>query len=218
MSLAFPLSRAVFWDLLPIREFVLEPSEPQELIRSRGGMVRAARIGQPLFVGRVLLDLLPLSLELQLQPLLGLVGRAGATFTVSDPRRPGPAADPTGATLGGATPTLTASATDTREAQIDGLPSGYVLTQGDALAFEYGAAPVRRGYHRVVQTVTADGSGSVAAVELDPPLRDGVGGPVSLTLVQPSLAVRMIPGSLDLGAKRGGVREGVAFGIEEVIA
>ncbi|HWJ88509.1 MAG TPA: hypothetical protein VNS12_10595 [Pelagibacterium sp.] len=146
--------------------------------------------------------------------MLEMLCHPGRKFYFSNPKREYPAADPSGATLGAATPTLHTIAANNRQLRITGLPNGYRLTVGDMLAFDYGpSGQKRRALHRVTETVSALSSGVTPTFEVFPHIRAGalVGDPVFLA--KPAILASVMPGSFNPGTADTVNTHGVAFDI-----
>lgn len=195
MALTYPLSLAQFMDLLPKVEATLDPGEAMLANRTAGGEIITSQHGARLWGGRLTvrghayvdLDSLVARAELLRQP--------GASFFVTQTVRSGPQADPDGAILGAATPTITTVASNNRDVTISGLPASYPLRRGDLLSFTYLSSPTRYALHRIMSNVNANGSGVAANVELSPPVRPGYSTPMAVTLVNPVCKALIVPGS-----------------------
>src|SRR5690606_25977213 len=106
--------------------------------------------------------------------LIEVLERPGNDFYVSNPRKPGPRSDPTGANLAGFSPSIAALPANNRQIQFKGLPANYVLSRGDMFSFDYGPEGAkRRALHRLVETVAADGDGDTVNIEVFPHIRSG---------------------------------------------
>jgi hypothetical protein len=130
------------------------------------------------------------------------------------PPRLYPIADPDGSVLGSATVTIFSINANNKQITLTGLPVGYTLSVGDFIQFPFGPGGVLNAYHRIVQTVVADGSGH-AEIELRPHVYSGTTTGVTVTLKKPAARVKIIPGSYDPGLVRGQRVEGKKFDVIE---
>jgi hypothetical protein len=142
--------------------------------------------------------------------LIGLMDQPGATFLCHDRRQIGPASDPTGSGLGSRTVTIHSVASNLRELRLTGLPSGYVLSAGDMLGFQYGSSPVRYALHRIVVGGTASSSGLTPMLELVPNLRPGAVAGMTVSLIRPARKARLLP-EPSYGSGRQALSRGASF-------
>lgn len=145
----------------------------------------------------------------EIEALIEAIVRSKGTFYIADPRKVGPAYDPTGSVLGASTPTISGASGNTSLA-ITGLPAGYVLTIGDYLSFDYGT-PARRAHHRILETMTASGGGFTNLFEVAPFLRQAPTVGTSVTLVRPSFKAMIVPGSVKVSAE--GMFTNISFSV-----
>lgn len=83
---------------------------------------------------------------------------------------------------------------------LGGLPAGYVVSEGDYIAFEYGPNDAR-ALHQALESVQANETGVTSLFRVEPELRpgfpDGGGSPATVAqLVQPYALMVVLPGSL----------------------
>ena len=200
-ALTFPLTLAQFFDLLPVEALTFEPSEAIEIDETVGGEVLKADLGAALWTGRLDLTAMTWDEALDLEPLINLLRRPGASFMVADPRRPGPRLDPGGVFLGSSAVKVAAIGASMREIAFKGLPSGYQLSRGDRFSFSYGSNPARHALHELVAPTFAPGA-ATGLVEVSPPLRQGVAVDADVQLIWPRCKA-----VLRGGAKAGTSRE-----------
>jgi len=134
----------------------------------------------------------------------------GATFLCNDPRQIGPASDPTGSILGSRTVTVHSVASNLRELRLTGLPSGYVLSAGDMLGFQYGSNPVRYALHRIAVDGTASSGGLTPFIEIVPNLRPGAVAGLMVSLIRPACKARLMP-EPNYGSGRQALSRGASF-------
>jgi hypothetical protein len=208
--LSYPLTYAQFLGALRIEEATFRLSHPQEHTRLGDGTVISASLGASLWTGTIRLAQANHPRHAQMEALLALMDQPGATFLCHDPRYVGPASDPSGATLGSRTVTIHSVASNMRELRLTGLPSGYVLSAGDMLAFQYGSNPVRYALHRIVVGGTASSSGLTPMLELVPNLRAGAAAGLTVSLIRPACKARLLPEPTS-GAGRQALSRGASF-------
>lgn len=208
--LSYPLSHAQFLGALRVEEVTFRLSHPQEHTRLGDGTVISASLGASLWTGTIRLAQASHPRHAQMEALIALLDQPGATFLCHDPRYLGPASDPTGAILGGRTVTIHSVASNMRELRLIGLPSGYVLSAGDMLGFQYGSNPVRHALHRIVVGGTASSGGLTPMLEVVPNLRPGVAAGLTVSLVRPACKARLLPDPT-YGSGRQALSRGASF-------
>ena len=80
------------------------------------------------------------------------------------------------------------------EIRLDNLDGGFELSPGDYVAFDYGAGP-SRALHRVLESITADGSGTTGWVQVFPHVRPGYSTGSSVILKKPAMLAVLKPSS-----------------------
>ena len=191
--LSYPLTHTQFLGALRVEEVTFRLSHPQEHTRLGDGTVISASLGASLWTGTIRLAQANHPRHAQMEALLALMDQPGATFLCHDPRYVGPASDPTGSVLGSRTVTIHTVASNMRELRITGLPSGYLLSPGDMLGFQYGSSPVRYALHRIVVGGTASSGGLTPLIEVIPNLRAGAVAGLTLSLIRPACKARLLP-------------------------
>lgn len=194
MALSFPLLLGEFFNPLGRVDTTMDLGSAVQSEVTQGGEVIQSAYGARLWTGKVTVRGNTYTNLDQVTARAKLLRQAGASFLVTHPWREGPQADPTGSILGASTPTIVSVAGNMRDVTINGLPAGYLLTNGDLLEFTYLSSPLRYALHEVVTPVTANGGGA-AVVEVMPPLRPGYSTPMSIRLVEPRCKAVMIPDS-----------------------
>lgn len=210
MALADPLPLNVFADRLPVETVKWRLRRSDELSGLGGGQILASELAPPLWAGEVSLGAVYHDAAAQLQALVETLDGSLRSFYLYAPQLPYPQADPTGALLGAATPTIHTLDANNKAMRLTGLPAGYELTHGDFLAFDYGTPP-RRAFHRIVEDATAGGTGITPLFEVRPHLRTGVATGLAVTLMKPAAKVFIMPDSFDPGEARGMVTTGMSF-------
>jgi hypothetical protein len=210
MVLTYPLGYGQFLGALRVEEVTFRLSHPQEHTRLGDGTVISASLGASLWTGTIRLAQADHQRHAQMEALLALMDQPGATFRCHDPRYIGPASDPAGVILGSRTVTIHTVASNMRELRITGLPSGYVLSSGDMLAFQYSSSPVRYALHRIVVGGIASGTGLSPLLEVVPNLRPGAVAPLPVSLVRPACKARLLPDP-GYGSGRQVISRGASF-------
>ena len=180
--------------------------------RTRGGAVIRSGIGAPLWTGTATLAPGYHADLAAVEALLAELTAPGRFVLAYDPRHNGPKADPGGAILGGASPTIHTLDGDNRRMRIGGLPSGYVLSVGDYLGFQYGS-PARYALHRVTSAATASG-GVTPLFSVAPNIRPGATTGAAVTLVRPVCKCLI---SAEYGAGRPLITSGAEIGLIQTL-
>lgn len=175
------------------------------------GDVLSAQLAPPRIVADVVLMPMYHAEASQVQALINNLDGATNSFYLHPPHRAFPQADPDGSILGASTVTIHTVGTDNKSLRLQGLPSGYRLTIGDNLAWDFGTNPVRRAFHTITQTVDAAGSGISPAFGVTPHLRPGTASGLAVTLIKPAAKVFIVPDSFRPGVSRDLVTEGMSF-------
>ena len=211
MAYSFPLTAALFADILPIRELTFDIPEALELSETGSGEVLRADLGTRLWRGTVALGDMTSAETDDVMAMLDVLRRANGSFMIYDARRPGPRLDPTGTTLGAGSPTLMAISANLRDIRLQALPASYRLRRGDYLAFSYGTNPVRFALHRIAQHSTANASGETGWIEVSPSIRPGAVVGTVVSLLKASCKAIVVPGSVNPGRSRATLTTGVSF-------
>lgn len=211
MALTFPLSLDQFFDRLPIMSCAMSCPAQVTLARTAGGEQLPADVGPQLWMASVKLAKMTTSEARPVRALLDMIGRAGANVMAYDLTRSAPYADPGAVLLGAATPAIASISADLREIGLTGLPAGYVLTEGDMIAFSYSSNPVRYALHALVAGAVADGSGATGPLEVTPAIREGATVGTAVTLSKPACKMELVRGSYEPGDPRHTITSGVSF-------
>lgn len=212
MPLSFPLVLEDFYDRIDISVSQFHLSSPRVTDRTAGGSQVSASLGDAVWRGTFSL---PRSNDgaatARRDALVAVLDHAGAAFLVYDRTKPYPSADPGGSLLGAAAPVIGGTDTgDRRLLSLTGLPGGYVLTGGDLIGWQYGAAPVRYALHRLVSDVQADGEGVTPLFEVTPFLEPGAAPGTAVSLIRPVMKAVLEPDP-NYGTHRRGGSEGAEF-------
>ncbi len=211
----FPIPLAEFWSPLRVASLSLSLPAAAEISRTAGGEIIVAELGARLWGARITLAPIRIEAAAALQVKLRLLQRAGATLFVSPRIGDYPARDPNGV-IAASNVTIAGLPTGNQTLSLVGLQSGYALSAGDYLAFNYGN-PALQAFHQLVTDARADASGVVPAFEIVPQLRPGavIGAPV--TLVKPAFRALMLPGSLNEGVMQRTRLAGISFDLIQTL-
>lgn len=185
------LMSAISWASVMFR-----PSVGQQMSGQADGVLLTQNLRPPLWQATLSSNRMGHDAYGEAQALIESMDGARLSFHVWNPARQWPLADPHGATLGASTVTIHSIGDDNHTMRLQGLPSGYVLSRGDMLSFDFGAPP-RRALHRVVRAATADGDGITPMFEVYPHLRPGAAAGQVVTLVRPAMEAIITPGSYE---------------------
>jgi hypothetical protein len=188
MSISFPRTTILDFDFAD-QSFQLVPR--QELSRLANGRTIGKDFGSALWVAsyttQPLADIDAITLEATLDSLDGVI----FTFEAFDLRRTMPLLYPggTGANNG----VLNSVNANNKALSLSGLAAGQVVSVGDYLSFTYGSS---RALHRVVEAVTANGSGLTTEFEVRPHIRTGWSLSAAVTLKSPRGVFMLVPASV----------------------
>ena len=197
MALVFPLSLATFADLLPIEHVRWHLQDNRQLSGLGSGQVLQADLAPSLWTGDVTLGDAYHAKAREHEARINATIRSQGTFYLYDPRHKYPATDPKGTALAAFNNVRINSLPDTKSMTLKNLPAGFVLPVGTYLSWDYGTSPVRRAFHEMAETVTANGSGVTPAFEVSPFIRPGAAVEQVVTLKKPSMKCFIMPGTFD---------------------
>jgi hypothetical protein len=217
MALSFPLTLGQFFTGLAKVSYSLRLDEAVLFSETAGGEVIPADYGPRLWRADVTIRA---NTYLTLDRVVAKVERiqqADATVNISHAWRIGPQADPNGTILGASTPQITNINANQRDVTIGGLPAAYVVTEGDFISFTYLSSPTRRAFHRIMNTVTANGGGVAGSVELSPSVRPGPSVPFNVELTNPLFRAVYIPGSYSPPTQSRAVRTEMSLSFRQTL-
>lgn len=160
----------------------------QELSRTAGGQSYGKDLGPGVWVFSVTTRPLPnqeaLRFETKIKSLNGVMRK----FFAYDLRY----RNPVGAATGAKVSAYTANTLTLKDAA-----PGYVVTEGDYFAYDYGTG--KRAYHIFLEGATAEGSGDISALEIYPSFRPGsLAVDADIILENPKALVHLVPDSTNL--------------------
>lgn len=196
MAVSFPIPVAEFIGTFRVHALTMEPGSAVNVAQTGGGELLPSKVGTRLWAGAVTMTSRRHDDSAALEAMISLLEEPGASFYMSDVRRPGPTYDPNGLVLGAATPTIATLASNNRELGIQGLPVSYVLSRGDMIAFDYLSSPIRHALHRVFTGGIADSSGIISNIEVTPHIRPGAAVGAAITLHKAACKTIIVPGSV----------------------
>lgn len=199
MTIPFPLSLALLADLLPITSVEWRWQHQQEYSGLGSGEILAAELGPSLLRADVSLAPMPHQQAADIEAVIDALDGSMRTFYLYDPRKKYPKSDPTGSILAASTVQIN-SLPSAISMSLKGLPAGFVLWRGDWLSFDY-SSPARRAFHRISETVTANGSGVSPVFEVRPAIRTGAAVNNSVALIKPAAKMRLLPNSVQVSAE-----------------
>lgn len=215
MTLSFPLVPADFADQISVASVKWRLQDNREFSGLGSGQIVQVDLAPRLFTGDVGVRELYHADASRIEAKLDALVDAQAAFYLYDPRRRGPLLDSFGAALGASTVRI-ASLPNAYSLSLKGLPSGYKLSIGDYLSFDYGSNPTRRAFHRLAEDATANGSGVTPAFTVSPFVRPGALLDTVVTLVKPTMKCIVLPGSIDVQGTGSGTTV-ISFGVIQKI-
>lgn len=192
MSLASTLGLATFAERLRVKDVQLTQKMMQQGSTTGGGERRFADRAPSLWVAQV--TCVP-TRHAEAEANMALINSRGGglkSLLLFPTRLPFPPSDPSGAILGATTPKLGAIA-DRLHIAFTGFPSGYVLPVGTYFGIIFDTSRYYLG--QICEARTASGTGSVASVEIWPPLPASVSGTPNVVLKRPPAKFRITPDS-----------------------
>lgn len=192
MTISYPLSTANFLDLLPVASIAPRLVPQQELSNQASGGVLGKDLGPELWMADIETVVMNDDDAARAQALIEALQGSSQTFWCYNTKRRYPKLDPTGSIVGSNTVKIKA-VSGSYALQLKGLPASYTLTVGDMIS-----VAARYGYHRVLETVTSDGSGNTATFSVASRLRNGEAVDDVVTLKIPTFLACVMPGSFDI--------------------
>lgn len=196
MALTFPLPFADFMALIGLEDGMFSLSRNDQLSGLGNGQPLNAELASPLWRFDGTTGPIPNDDAESIAAIFEMLEAPGRDFYIANPRKIGPKLDKTGSILGASTPTIHTLASNNRELRIQGLPNGYVLSQGDMIAWDYGpSGQKRRAFHRLAGTAAAASGGVTPLVELSTFIRAGSAISDPVYLAPATMRAKLIPGT-----------------------
>lgn len=220
MAFAFPLNVGDFFAGLAVQTATFDlPESLQVSGRTAGGSVLTAGIGARLWSGSVQLPPMYREDADAVLARLSILREPGRHLFVHPFPGSAPRDDPRGNKLGSASPVIRLLNANSRDMALSGLPAGYVLSQGDGLAFAYATNPMRYAYHRIVSArVVAASNGQTPLFEVTPHIRQGAVIGSAVALIRPTFKALILPGSVNVGMTGPDlITRGISFDIQQTL-
>lgn len=198
MAISLPLSINAFANRLHVAAVSWRLRDQQQYSSLGTGEILAVDLGPRLWEADVNCAPIRNADGMQIQALIESLDGAMNSFYLYNPVTMFPQYDPDGSILGATVPQINSVGGNNKSISLKLLPASYRVTQGDMIAFNYSSSPTRRALHRIVETVTANGSGVTSAFEIRPHLRPGLAVSTIVDLIRPAAKVLMVPGSLSV--------------------
>jgi len=192
--LTFPLSVSDFQDQFSVADVNFMLNQQQEISGMGNGSLLVADVGPAYWSASVTTLRLAPSAASKVLVLIDSLGGGLRPFNLYNPRACYPSSDVDGALLTGFGPTVSA-VPNSNSLSIDNLPPGFVITIGDMFTVIYGS-PERVYLGRFVGSAAADGTGTLAALPVAPPLPAGVVASDNVLLSKPYAKFKMVPNSV----------------------
>ncbi len=216
MAIVFPLSREAFLDRLPVHSVRFDPPAQNTTNNTAGGEILRAQVAPKLWEGYVAFyDMAERDAD-ELRVLLSMLEDPGREFFAYQKNKIGPASDPMGTALSGASVQIKAIDEAESTLELEGLPAGFELAAGDFLSFTYGT-PNRYALHWIGEAVTANGAGETAAFKVTPHLRGGATVGRAVELVKPYCKAVIVPQTVDFGETSKGTVFGMGFRLRQTL-
>lgn len=217
MALSFPTGLDDFFRKLDVESATPDLGEAVELNQDGWGSLIMVDLGERLWRMEVTLMSNYYGPAQGQNAKLNVFRQAGRSMLVHALPNPYPYEDPDGSRLGSASPKLYAVGTNRRDIQLSGVPSGYILTAGDFLSFQYGSNPTRYAFHQVVsdRVVTAS-NGRTPSFEVVPAIRTGFILTADVQLIRPYFKGIVIPG-VSMGKSSRQFTGGTTFTVQQTL-
>lgn len=196
MAFSFPLSYAQFMKLVPVEEGAFSLERNDEMSGLGNNQPLHFEVASPLWRFDGTTIPIPNDDAEALAAKFEMLTAPGRDFYIANPRKLGPKNDKSGTILGASTPTIHTLNANNRELRIQGVPPGYVLSDGDMIAWDYGpTGQKRRAMHRLASSVTAASTGITPLFELSTFIRAGAAVNDPVYLAPALMRAKLIPGA-----------------------
>ena len=203
-------------DILRMSSIQMRLVEDQQISGLGGGKVIVADLSPKYWEFEVSLINMENAEARKVQAVIEALDGGLRDFYLWDQRAAYPIADPKGSILGASTVQINSLNINNVEMTLKGLPSGYTLSPGDMLHFDFGM-PVKRALHRIVVGGVASGAGISPSLVVRPHILPGAAEDAVVTLIRPSARVKMLPGSFNPGTARQMMTTGMGFKCRQVL-
>lgn len=214
------LTLAEWWDNLPIRQVTWSLPAVGDVVETRGGAVQVIETTSRQW--EIAIALAPEALDRgrEIEALIDMAARPGTVVEVTTLPWRGPAGDPDGAAISGATVTVDSVATDGRSITLAGLPANYTLASGDHLSIETTGANGGRivRLYRLHGGGVADGTGLLGPVPVSPRIDPVVQAGQAVRLYNPIALAVLLPSDLRRGRIVPGRYDGATITLRQTLA
>lgn len=219
MAYTFPLSLENFASKLRLQGMKLRLLAMQDVSTTSGGGLYTAELAPAQWFGEGQIGVLTAQQAAELQAMFEVLDGSMNSFYIDHPLYRYPFSDYWGEVLNSHPTTikLGSVASNNKEISIVDAPAGFQFPAGTFFHFDYGSNPVHRAFHRIVNTVTANGSGSASNVEVRPHIRPGFSVGTVLEFKRPALEAKIIPASYSEGGAESVIVMGMGFQFQQVI-
>lgn len=219
MALSFPMSVATFFGPMQkdVQSFQFDLNEALATEETGAGEILTADIGIRLWKLNCSMRPMPYNEAEQLKAKLDVLRYPSRSLIAHAMPISYPQYDPDGSILGASAVVLNAVQGNNREIRLGGLPSGYVITPGDIISYQYGSNPVRYAFHRVAVGGVASGGGITALLEVTPFIRPGFILNSAVKIIKPEMKMVYVPASLNAGTNQGGWVQGIQFAFQQTL-
>lgn len=219
MTITFPLPRASFSDRLRLQNLKLYLEPMQDTSYSGGGDVYTVDLAPSPWVGDGQVGILRPQQAAELQALFETLDGGLNSFYMGHILYRFPFSDPFGEVLNSHSNTIKINTLDAnnKELTLKDAPPGFTFTAGSFFHFDYGSNPVHRAFHRLVNTVTANGSGVTPAIEVRPHIRPGAVVNTVVEFRDPCFEANVVPGTFGPGNAETLIVSGMTFQFRQKI-
>lgn len=175
MALSFPRPLGDFWSALRLVQQEIALETYQSTSGTRGGEVLTAELAEAKWrIDAAVVTMTINEAEIWRARFNGMLMRGSeGTFMACDARRAGPLFDRDGTAIAGHSPTVL-GLNGRRGIRFAGLPDSYQISAGDWFSVSYGTNPVRYALMQAAESVTANGAGQTAFIDVTPFVKTGI--------------------------------------------
>lgn len=199
MALVYPLALAAFFDKVQVKSASLKIDDNQEYTGLGSGEILTAQKAPPAWVSDISMRASHDEVA-QVQALIEALDGSINSFYMYDTRRIFPIVYPNGLTIPAGGIKINSLGANNKSFSLKNCNPAQIFSVGDLLSFDYGANPVRRAMHRVVEASVANGSGVTPVFEVRPHFRVGAAVDLVVTVIKPAVKMRIVPGTFSEGS------------------
>lgn len=191
MALTFPLSAASFADIMRVRQADFWLDVGQEYSGQGNGVIRGKDLRPALWKANITTRPMSISEAMDYQAMVESLDGSINTFYCYNPLRPN-------AKVGSFVDTscqINSLGGDGKSLSLKGLPASQALNRGDLFHFDYTSGVTCRALHRVVESITANGSGVTGTFEVRPAIRTGAAVNNNVRFNKAAALMCLVPGT-----------------------